>query len=81
MTRLLATLLQLVIDERFHRQGLGSILLARLEEHLFMEHDALELESFRENDRANAFYRTHGWRVTRTYRDEEYGAEMVTLRK
>jgi GNAT superfamily N-acetyltransferase len=47
---------QLMIDERFHRRGLGTLLLARLEERLFREHPALELESFRGDDRANAFY-------------------------
>ena len=72
---------QLLIDERYHRQGLGTILLARLEEHLFSEHDVLELESFRDNAQANAFYRKHGWHVTGAHRDEEYGVEMVTLRK
>ena len=30
----------LMIDERLHRQGLGTLLLARLEEHLFRQHDA-----------------------------------------
>ena len=72
---------QLMIDERFHRQGLGTLLLARLEEHLDNEHDALELVSFRDNDQANAFYRKHGWQVTGAYRDEENGVEMVTMRK
>ena len=72
---------QLIIDERFQRQGLGTLLLARLEEHLFKEHDALELESFRDNDQANAFYRKHGWQATSAYWDAEYGVEMVTLRK
>ena len=37
---------QLMVDERFHRRGLGSLLLARLEEHLFKESETLELESF-----------------------------------
>ena len=72
---------QLMIDERFHRQGLGTLLLARLEEHLFAQHDALELESFRDNDQANAFYRRHGWQVTGAYRDEESGVDMITMRK
>ena len=72
---------QLMIDERFHRQGLGTLLLARLEEHLFRQHDALELESFRDNDQANAFYRKHGWQVTGAHRDEESAVDMVTMRK
>ena len=72
---------QLVIDERFHRRGLGSILLAHLETQLFEEHDALQLESFRDNDQANAFYRQNGWQRTGEYRDRDYGVEMVVLRK
>ena len=71
----------LMIDERFHRRGLGTLLLARLEEHLFSEHDSLELESFRDNDQANGFYRKHGWQVTGAFRDEENGVDMVTMRK
>ncbi len=71
----------LMIDERLHRRGLGTLLLARLEEHLFRQHDALELESFRDNDQANAFYRKHGWHVTGVYQDEENGVDMVTMRK
>ena len=72
---------ELVIDERFHRRGLGSLLLAHLEAQLFGEHDTLELESFRDNDTANAFYRRNGWQTTREYRDQEHGVEMVVLRK
>ena len=71
----------LMIDERFHRQGLGTLLLARLEEHLFRQHDALQLESFRDNDQANAFYRKHSWQVTGGYRDDESGVDMVIMRK
>ena len=71
----------LMIDELFHRQGLGTLLLARIEERLFREHTALELENFHDNDQANAFYRKHGWQITGAHRDEQYGVEMVTLRK
>ena len=60
---------------------MGTLLLARLEEYLFRRHDALELESFRDNDQANAFYGKHGWQVTGAYHDEENGVDMVTMRK
>ena len=72
---------ELVIDERFHRQGLGTLLLARLEGVRFKEHTALELESFRDNDQANPFYRKQGWQLTGTHHDEDHYVEMVTLRK
>lgn len=64
-----------------HRQGLGSLLLAHLEKEMFKNHDALMLESFRDNDQANAFYRRRGWREAGAYRDEDYGVEMIRLRK
>ena len=72
---------ELMIDERFHRRGLGSLLLAHLEGELFKTHDALVLESFRDNDQANAFYRKHDWQVAGAYRDKDYGVEMIRLRK
>ena len=71
---------QLLVDERSHRRGLGSLLLARLEEHLFKESETLELESFRANDNANSFYQKRGWRITGAFRDEN-GVEMITMQK
>ena len=47
---------------KYHRQSLGTLMLARLVVHLFNEHDALE--SFHDSDLANAFYRKRGWHVT-----------------
>ena len=72
---------ELIIDVAFHRRGLGSMLLAHLERELFKGHDALMLESFRDNDQANAFYDKHGWQVTGAYRDQDYGVDMIRLRK
>ena len=72
---------QLIIDEQYQRRGLGSLLLAHLESLLFEEYDALDLESFRGNDRANDFYQQMGWRKTGEYRDEEHGVEMVAMQK
>ena len=72
---------ELMIDVRFHRRGLGSLLLAHLEGDLFKNHDELVLESFRDNNQANGFYHRHGWHVTGAYRDEDYGVEMIRLRK
>ena len=71
----------LMIDVSFHRQGLGSLLLANLELEVFSSHGAVVLESFRDNDQANSFYRKHGWQLAGTYRDDEYGVEMIRLRK
>lgn len=71
----------LVIDERFHRLGLGTRMLAHLERRLFEKFDLLTLESFRDNDAANAFYLSKGWRKVREYREQEYGVAMVEMRK
>ncbi len=71
----------LVIDEKLHRRGLGTVLLAHVEAQLFDRSDLLSLESFRDNDRANAFYLSKGWNKTREYREEEYGVEMVEPQK
>ncbi len=72
---------ELMIDAPFHRRGLGSLLLAHLEGVLFENHDTLVLESFRDNEQANAFYHKHGWQFTGAYRDEDFGVEMIKLRK
>ena len=72
---------QLIIDERFHRRGIGSFLLEHLERELFKDHDELVLESFRDNDRANDFYLAHGWLVGGAFHEEVYGIAMITLRK
>ena len=70
-----------MVDIRYHHQGLGTQLLSHLENEFFKGHDALVLESFRDNDQANAFYRKHGWELTGAYRDQEHGVETVTMRK
>ena len=71
----------LMVDERLHRQGLGTGLLRRIEDFLFARHEVLELESFRDNQQANTFYRNHGWEVVDSFRDEEYGVERLKMQK
>ncbi|MGD9529835.1 MAG: GNAT family N-acetyltransferase [Candidatus Nanopelagicales bacterium] len=53
----------LMIDVRRHRQGLGTALLSRAEEMLFVRYEELRLESFADNRAANAFYGARGWLV------------------
>ncbi len=72
---------QLMIDERYHRRGLGTQLLAHLEKMLFEQHYRLHLESFRDNDQANAFYQRHGWLKTAEFQDEDFGTEMIRMQK
>jgi len=72
---------QLIIDVHFHRQGLGSQLLARLESELFKDHDVLFLDTPRGNNQAIAFYQKHRWSVVGSYRDTAYGVDMIKFRK
>ena len=72
---------QLMIDVRFHRQGLGSQLLENLESELFKDYQALFLETFRDNHQAIAFYQKHSWTVVGGYSDENHGVDMIKLRK
>lgn len=54
----------IMIVHESHRRGFGSALLAHCESKLFERYDAIKLESFEGNSKANGFYRKHGW--TRT---------------
>ena len=51
----------IMIDHESHRRGLGSVLLAHCEMELFEHYDAIRLESFEGNTKANRFYRKNGW--------------------
>lgn len=71
----------MMIEVACHRQGLGSQLLAHIEQELFGSHGELRLESFEGNQIANDFYRKHGWRELRCYFDEEAGAKKIVFGK
>lgn len=51
----------MLIDVKFHRQGLGSQLLQECESLLFEEHETLALESFERNTHANNFFIANRW--------------------
>jgi len=76
-----ATVDLMLIDADRHRQGLGRRLLDHLESLLFADSDELTLESFAQNDQANAFYRVRGWTQIDAYDDKETGIPMVLLGK
>lgn len=63
----------IVIDDESHRRGFGSALLAHCESLLFERYDAIELDSFEGNGKANGFYRKHGWVKTGTALDAMSG--------
>ena len=71
----------MIIDCDFHGRGYGSKLLAAAEERLGERPCVLTLNSFRDNDQANGFYRKNGWRVDREYVDPETHIPMVSMCK
>ena len=71
----------LMIDHAAHRRGLGTRLLAWLEEMLFQSYSELRLESFEGNQSANAFYRKHGWLEVSRYFDKDAGVNKIVFRK
>jgi GNAT superfamily N-acetyltransferase len=54
-------LVLMIIEPSFPRMGLGTKLLAHCEEKMFAEHEQICLESYEGYDKANCFYRKHGW--------------------
>lgn len=71
----------MMIDQPYHRQGLGARLLAHVEEMLFERYDELKLESFAGNANANGFYCKHGWREVNQYFDQSARASKIIFRK
>jgi ribosomal protein S18 acetylase RimI-like enzyme len=71
----------MMIDRQRHRRGLGTRLLRHCEAALFAQYDTLALESFADNDAANAFYRRHGWKQVDRYRDAESEIDKLVFRK
>jgi ribosomal protein S18 acetylase RimI-like enzyme len=51
----------IMIDHQSHRCDFGSVLLAHCEANMFEQYDAIRLESFERNGKANNFYRKNGW--------------------
>lgn len=71
----------MMIDHTVHRQGLGTELLVYVEQALFETRDELRLESFEDNQNANAFYRKNGWREVSRYFDQDSGVNKVVFYK
>lgn len=71
----------MMIDHRMHRAGLGTHLLKHVEVVLFGRYDELVLESFEDNQQADAFYRKNGWREDRVYFDDQSGVNKIVFRK
>ncbi len=71
----------MMIDDDFHRRGLGTKILEYCEEMLFKNYDELILESFEENHKANNFYKKNGWIETKRRFDKSSGVNKVVFCK
>ncbi len=71
----------IIIDCGLHGRGYGSKLLEAVEERLGERPCVLTLNSFRDNDQANGFYRKNGWQVDSEYVDPETHIPMVRMCK
>jgi len=67
----------MMIDDDFHRRGLGTKILEYCEEMLFKNYDELVLESFEENHKANNFYKKNGWTETKRRFDKSSGVNKI----
>ena len=71
----------MMVDTDHHRRGLGTSLLRHVEDMLFDMYENLMLESFKDNVKANAFYRKCGWVEVRTFTDDQSRMEKIEFRK
>lgn len=71
----------MMIDDEFHRKGLGSQLLAHCEQTLFKTYTSLRLESFEPNKIANNFYKKNGWIESKRYFDADTGVDKILFTK
>jgi putative acetyltransferase len=71
----------MMIDQAAHRQGLGTALVGHVEAMLFQRYGELMLESFEDNENANAFYRGRGWLEVGKHFDMESGVNKILFRK
>ncbi len=72
----------MMIDVERHREGLGSQLLAHCERELAKRgHCIGQLETFKGNGQAIAFYLKNKWRITGEQKDEEHDFVRVFFEK
>ena len=70
-----------MIDFDHHREGFGRIFLDYVETQLFETESLLTLESFAENDTANAFYAALGWTPGEVFEDPQDGIAKLRFSK
>jgi ribosomal protein S18 acetylase RimI-like enzyme len=71
----------MMIDDGFHRRGLGTRLLEHAEATLFRSYSELTLESFEGNQKANNFYHKNGWVEANRYFDQDSGVNKIVFHK
>jgi GNAT superfamily N-acetyltransferase len=76
-----SNLIDLMMVHNFYRLGYGTMLLKHCEEYLFSKFEAINLESFEGNDKANNFYRKNGWIEKERKFDEASGKNKLTFTK
>lgn len=71
----------LMVDVEYQRKGCGTALLRVVEGRLFDQYAVAELQSFKENARANDFYRQNGWTVVGSEKLEGTDIEVLRFEK
>ncbi|RDY25138.1 GNAT family N-acetyltransferase [Romboutsia weinsteinii] len=71
----------LMVDNKFHRQGVGTKLINHVTKNLFEKYDEIRLESFEENKKANLFYDKNDWECVEIRFDEVFGINKCYYRK
>jgi ribosomal protein S18 acetylase RimI-like enzyme len=71
----------MMVDHEAHRRGYGTTLLRHAEARLLETHEEIVLESFEDNDQANAFYRKNGWIESERFFDESLGSRKIVFKK
>ena len=71
----------MMIDHDYHRQGYGTKLLKHCEQYLFNTYNAIKLESFEGNEKANNFYRKNSWSEIERNFDKMPGVNKLTFIK
>lgn len=71
----------MMIDLKYHRQKIGTLILAEAEKRIFSDNENAFLDSFKENERANSFYEHHGWILDHEFVDPDHNINMLRLKK
>ncbi len=71
----------IMVAPEFQGKGYGSKLLAYIEQQMFAEHPAIQLQTFANNAGAIAFYQKHGWREAERQAVDGMDIPLVVFQK